>query len=333
MLTASATALSWIPSESVPGVGRLAFESGVGLHYDDPPPGDLTKNYLDDNRLYRLSNHIAAWVDVRDGLITGAGYQDVSSSRLGLTKVRMGHSETELVNVALPDLQQAPKYGDGWVEFAQTAGGRTVIPFPRPVRRRPYFQFAAPIIWTTVSLTIYADGRSDSRLSGASDFPRHWLYNNSGRLAAKAGLADFKVWEKSSFGANNPWHGQDHEALVTTAETALERTLSEQIMSGKSKPHIARLRPGESITRQGEPGDRLYLILNGVFIVEVDGKKIGEAGPGALMGERALLEGGQRTATVKALTSASVAITSAEDLDRADLIELARGHHLEDPAD
>jgi hypothetical protein len=136
-----------------------------------------------------------------------------------------------------------------------------------------YFQIAAPIIWTTVSIIIYADGRSDSRLSGGSDFPRHWLYNDSGRLAAKAGLADFKVWEKSPFGANTPWHGQDHEALVTTAETVLERTLSEQTMSGKSKPHIARLRPGESITRQGEPGDRLYLILNGVFIVEVDGKK------------------------------------------------------------
>ena len=31
---ASVTTVSWIPSESVPGIGKMVFASGVG-HYDD----------------------------------------------------------------------------------------------------------------------------------------------------------------------------------------------------------------------------------------------------------------------------------------------------------
>jgi hypothetical protein len=34
---ASVTTVSWIPSESVSGIGKMVFASGVG-HYDDPPP-------------------------------------------------------------------------------------------------------------------------------------------------------------------------------------------------------------------------------------------------------------------------------------------------------
>ena len=34
---ASVTTVSWIPSESVPGIGKMVFAAGVG-QYDDPPP-------------------------------------------------------------------------------------------------------------------------------------------------------------------------------------------------------------------------------------------------------------------------------------------------------
>ena len=35
---ASVTTVSWIPSESVPGIGKMVFASGVG-HDDDPAAG------------------------------------------------------------------------------------------------------------------------------------------------------------------------------------------------------------------------------------------------------------------------------------------------------
>lgn len=96
--------------------------------------------------------------------------------------------------VPLPDLRPEPEVGDGWVKFTQTAGGRTGVPAPRPTRRPPFIQYFAPIAWTTLELTIWADGRHEGRLVGASGFPRHWVYDNNGRLEAKSGLTDLKTW-------------------------------------------------------------------------------------------------------------------------------------------
>ena len=41
-------------------------------------------------------------------------------------------------------------------------GGRTGVPMPRKVRRPPFVQWSAPLAWTTLSLTVHADGRVES---------------------------------------------------------------------------------------------------------------------------------------------------------------------------
>ena len=68
--------------------------------------------------------------------------------------------------------------------------------------------------------------RASSSSTGASVFPRHWVYDQEGKLAAKVGLADFKQWYRKSFGRNTPWGATNSAALVTAVETALERELA-----------------------------------------------------------------------------------------------------------
>ena len=87
-------------------------------------------------------------------------------------------------------------------------------------------QWQAPLVWTTLSLTLHADGRAEFAMTGASRFPRHWVYDHDGALSQKSGLADFRDWYRKSFGRHTPWGDQDSEALVTAVETALERSLS-----------------------------------------------------------------------------------------------------------
>jgi CRP-like cAMP-binding protein len=113
-------------------------------------------------------------------------------------------------------------------------------------------------------------------------------------------------------------------------ETALERSLSAQLMGGSAKPRLRQVNAGEVLVRQGEPGTSIYLVLDGVIRVDRDGERLAEYGPGALLGERACLEGGVRTSTLIAVTASRVASAEASQFDRSALMELSRGHRRED---
>jgi Cyclic nucleotide-binding domain len=325
----SVTSLSWIPSEAVPSGARVAFDAGF-THYDDPPPphiDDVEALRVADR--FRFANVLKAWIEV-DGVggITGCGYG--GGGLIGETTIRLAGLKHTFQNAMLPDLRRDPEHGEGWVRFTQTVGGRTSVPMPRPVRHRPYVQWQAPTVWTTLSLTLHADGRAESAMTGASKFPRHWLYDTDGELTHKSGLTDFTDWAAKSFGPHTPWGDQDSEALVTAVETALEHSLSVQLMHGGAKPRIDRLPAGSSLVSQGDPGTDVYLVLDGVIRVERDGEWLAEYGPGALLGERAHLEDGTRTSTLVAVTACRVASVDASQFDRSDLVELSGGHRRED---
>jgi hypothetical protein len=197
------------------------------------------------------------------------------------------------------------------------------------VPRPPFVQFRAPLVWTTLALTINADGSSSYELTGASVFPRHWVYDESGKLSAKVGLADFKQWYRKSFGRNTPWGSTNSTALVTAVETALERELAGLIMRGGDKPEIRKLKAESLLTEQGKPGDEVFLVLDGVLALEVNGEPLAEFGPGAILGERAVLEGGVRTSTLRAVTKCRVAVAKGDQLDRVVLEQISQGHRRE----
>ena len=325
----SVTSLSWIPSEAVTGGSRVAFDAGF-THYDEPPPGELGDiERLRATDRFRFANVLRAWIDVDDsGQITGSGYS--GRGLMVATMVKLGGLVHRFLAIELPDLQRDPLPGDGWVRFVQTTGGRTGMPAPRRVRRRPYVQWQAPLVWTTLSLTLHADGRAESALTGASRFPRHWVYDGNGQLSHKSGLTDFGDWYRKSFGRSSPWGDEDSPALVTAVETALERSLSVQLMRGAAKPTLRRVKAGEVLVRQGDPGTDVYLVLDGVIRVDRDGQRLAEYGPGAMLGERAHLEGGARTSTLVAVTPCRVASVQVSQLDRSALMELSREHRRED---
>jgi Cyclic nucleotide-binding domain len=324
----SITSLSWIPSEAVEGSTRVAFETGLA-HYDPPPPETFTD--LEELRAadrFRFANVLQAWVEV-DGAGRIKDYGYAGGGLMGATTVKLGPLTRTFEAVGLPDIQRKPARGADSVRFVQTTGGRTGVPAPRRVRRRPFVQWQAPLVWTTLSLTIHADGRAEGTLEGASRFPRHWVYDHRGALSHKSGLADFKDWYRKSFGRHTPWGDQDSKALVTAVETALERRLSEQVMQGGAKPKIRRVKAGAKLVEQGERGTEVFLLLDGVLRVEHDGERLAEYGPGALLGERAHLEDGKRTSTLVAVTPCRVASVEADQLERGALHELSKGHRRE----
>jgi CRP-like cAMP-binding protein len=155
------------------------------------------------------------------------------------------------------------------------------------------------------------------------------VYDDIGALVAKSSVAEYKKWISTSFGRRTPWGDEDSPALITEVETALERQLQESIMRGGAKPDIRRIKQDKTLVEQGSPTDELFLLLNGVLVVEVDGEPLAEVGPGAVLGERAVLEGGTRTATLRAVTECKVAAVPADRVDRDKLALLAKDHRRE----
>jgi hypothetical protein len=324
----SVTAISWIPSEAIEGLSKIPFEMGV-THYDQPPPDRIDDlEALRKTDRFREANELRAYIEVDGDEIVDQGY--LAGGHIGSTIVRLGPAAIRFAAVHLPDIQQPPEIGPTSVRFVQTVGGRMGIPTPRAVKRKPYIQFWPSIAWSTLELTINTDGSARRGMVGASPFPRHWIYDDQGRLVFKTGLVDFRTWANESFGDRTPWGAHDSPAFTTAVESALERELSTSIMRGGAKPKIRTLDAGAALATQGEQATDVFLILDGMLVVEVDGREVAEIGPGAVVGERAALEGGIRTATLRAATRARVAAISPDQLSHTELETLAESHHRED---
>ncbi len=226
------TSVSWIPSEAVEGIVRYGFDAGVG-HYDSPLPDTLAdvEEWRAADRS-RFANQLPAWMEVDgSGRITGCGYGD-GGGVIGSTTVRLGRLRYCFQAVGLPDLRTEPERGEGWVRFAQTAGGRVGMPMPRRVRRRPHVQWNSALGWTP---------------------------HPPGQLFCKSGLTDFRGWYRTSFGRHSPWGDQDSPALVTMMEPALPGRADARRHQTADPPRLARYRacpPGGAWHRDPPPPRR-----------------------------------------------------------------------------
>ena len=82
-----------------------------------------------------------------------------------------------------------------------------------------------------------------------------------------------------------------------------------------SRPREVEL--GVAVTRQGEPGEEFFVVVEGEADADVDGDVVGTIGAGGFFGEMALLDGGDRVATVTATTPMKLLV-----LDRHDFNEM-----------
>jgi MFS family permease len=82
-----------------------------------------------------------------------------------------------------------------------------------------------------------------------------------------------------------------------------------------------RVEAGREVFRQGDLGDRYYIVADGEVEIVADGRVVAVTGPGGFFGEIALLRGVPRTATVRAKTDVEL-----RALERDDFIAAVTGH-------
>ncbi len=78
---------------------------------------------------------------------------------------------------------------------------------------------------------------------------------------------------------------------------------------------------GDALTHQGEPGLEFFVIVDGDASAAVDGDEVGTIGPGGFFGEMALIDGGERLATVTATTPLRMLVLGRHDFN--EMLEVA----------
>ena len=134
-ITRSATTISWIPSDSIPGLLGLPMEKGL-MHYDPPPPRTVTDlEPLRRRGEFRFANVLRAWIDVERGVIGDCGY--AGAVIMGLTPFTVGSLRGAPADQSQPGDPARPQISEGSVTFRQTAGGRPGFSFLKPSARWP----------------------------------------------------------------------------------------------------------------------------------------------------------------------------------------------------
>jgi cyclic nucleotide-binding protein len=90
--------------------------------------------------------------------------------------------------------------------------------------------------------------------------------------------------------------------------------LAPPVLEGLSRRLVPlRVEPGTVLIRQGDPGDRFYVVRSGEVEVRKDGAVVGRHGPGGSFGEVALLRNVPRTATVTAVVDTDLLVLDRDD--------------------
>jgi hypothetical protein len=321
-IESSVTSITWLPREALEGMPDVPLDVGAGA-YDDPPPDILSGvDELRRAHRFREANELRAWIDVVDGAIVAYGHE--AGDLPGPAELGVTPRQVVFPAIEFPVIQPEPDVGDGWVRFVQTVGGRVGTAMPRVLPGEPYPLITAASAWTTLELVIHADGRSHGRLLAASPYPRHWVYDAEGRVIEKREMS-VDAWAPPGepLVENTPWGSEDAPAFVATVASELEREITASVLTPGAALNRQRLAPGETLVEQGKPGQDVFVLLTGALDVEVDGTTVARVGAGAIVGERAVLEGGRRTATLRAVKHSCVGVIAPEQLDRAKLAELS----------
>ena len=308
---ASATAITWLPFEALDRLPSVPLELAVA-HYDEPPPGTVPD--LDELRrrdAFREANELRAWIEVEGASVVDFG---LCGRGLGGGGPELDVHQVAFAALEFPVIQPEPEVGDGWVRFTQTVGGRIGLPAPRPLADRPYFHLGAVSAWTTLELVLRTDGSSATRLAAASPFPRHSLYGADNALIEVLGSAELQIEE------DTPWEAP---AFAEAVESELERRLATTILRDGAHLERRRVPPGETLVEQGDPGNDLFVLLDGVLDVEIDGEVVAQVGSGAILGEKAILGEGRRTATLRAKRACRVAVIGADEISQRHLQDIA----------
>jgi CRP-like cAMP-binding protein len=105
-----------------------------------------------------------------------------------------------------------------------------------------------------------------------------------------------------------------HDRQRLLAQVALFSACTDKELDRLARhAELVDFKAGEVLMTEGQPGHEFYAIVDGEVGVTSEGKTLAKLGPGAYVGEQALLDPGPRTATVTALRDTQAVLLSSRE--------------------
>ena len=314
-IESSVTSLSWIPSEAIGGMTKMPFETGVA-HYDPPPPDVIEDiDALQRDGRFRFANRLTAWIEVEDGAIVGHGQS--GGGLICSTLLQLGKKQVAFEAIALPDLHPEPEVGAQRGDLLPDRGRahRGARPPPgaagpvRAVLRPAGVDHAGPDAARRRVVVVRADRRQ--QLPPALGLRR--------RQQARAQVGDDRLLElvparlRQAQPLGRPGlPGAHHRGGDRPRAPAVAHA-----HAGRRQAQGARRsRPARSSPSRARPRTTSTSCSTAWCASRSTGERLAEYGPGSMHGERAVLEGGRRTSTIRAVTACKLAVASADSIDR-----------------
>jgi len=117
------------------------------------------------------------------------------------------------------------------------------------------------------------------------------------------------LWRRGA--GRRPPPRQPEQPIARTRHQTAKALAGVPLFADFSKRHLQRLAgdtdelaftPGEAVVREGEPGETLFVVLQGEGKVVRNGRKVGAVMPGDFFGELAAIDAQPRSASVVAVT-------------------------------
>jgi CRP-like cAMP-binding protein len=170
---------------------------------------------------------------------------------------------------------------------------------------------------------VQVDGQQQIRLERGDYFGERALLHRAPRAATVMAIEPSRVLalDQAAFDsllASDLVVRTRLETALAYRQEVAEMALFRDLSSAELDVLLARLLPldaaaGETIIRQGDSGERFYVVRSGAVEVERDGHPLARLGPGEAFGEIALLLDVPRTATVTAVEPTRLLALEAHD--------------------
>ncbi|MEZ0354076.1 cyclic nucleotide-binding domain-containing protein [Mycobacterium sp. pR1184] len=234
------------------------------------------------------------------------------AARRGLASVLAGSLLGLAAVIASLGTISSPVVGLALAGGLGVAGAVTYAIAPTLVQRGVARESMVPAVATLQSL--YSLGMASGALVAPFLIDPLGLPATLGLVGAVAGLISLLAWPRL--------RGADELSADDAAKLAVIRAVPMlEPLPALALEQLARaatrltLPAGCEVFRQGDPGDRFYMIAAGVAEVTVDGHRVATLGPGGSFGEIALLHDVPRSSTVTAREELDlVAVERAEFL-------------------